>query len=168
MADRAELIEGCIMDLRRFALVLTRDRELADDLVQDTVERALSRWYLRRRDRPVRPWMFAILHNLYISGRRRHTRSLQIFDPDAEAIGTTGHGPESSLELKQVLAMLDALPEEQKIVIQLVGVEGFTYAEAANIMEIPLGTVMSRLSRGRERLRQITGAAPPGKLRSVK
>lgn len=168
MSDRAERIERCIPDLRRYALVLCRDADLADDLVQDTVERALSRWYLRRAENEVRPWLFAIQRNLFLNGRRRAARGLRIFDPDADADGAGAAGPEAALELRQVLATIDTLPEEQRSAIVLVSIEGFSYREAARIMDVPEGTVMSRLSRARARLRQLSGPADETRLRSVK
>lgn len=168
MADRAELIERCIPDLRRYALVLCGDVDQADDLVQDTVARALSRWYLRRSENEVRPWLFAIQRNLFLSDRRRASRALRVFDPDAEAADAGIASPEAALELRQVLAMVGALPEEQRSALVLVCVEGFSYREAARILDAPEGTVMSRLSRAREKLRRMTGAAAAQKIRSVK
>ena len=158
--ERAELIESSIMDLRRFALVLTRDAEAADDLVQDTIERVLARWHLRRPDRPIRPWLFAILRNLYLSDgrRRRRRRAVLIDDPDGEAAAHAAHPgsePELSLEAREALSLLAALPEEQRTALELVAVEGFSYRETAEIMGVPVGTVMSRLSRAREKLRAL-------------
>ncbi|RMF40448.1 MAG: sigma-70 family RNA polymerase sigma factor [Alphaproteobacteria bacterium] len=169
LTDRSREIEACIPDLRRYALVLCRDRDEADDLVQDTLERALSRWVLRRPGGALRPWLFAIQRNLFLNARRRDARSRRLFAPGGEFEGEAGAPPEAALELRQTLEMIDTLPETQKSALVLVAIEGFTYAETAAIMGVAEGTVMSRLSRARAHLRKL-GDAPSGgsRLRRVK
>jgi RNA polymerase sigma-70 factor (ECF subfamily) len=157
MPDRAALIEAHIPGLRRFARALLRgDRESADDLVQDCLERALSRWHLRRSEGDVRGWLYTILYNRFLSEqhrRRRHrVRSAMLEVTDADLSRVEG-GQDSALAHRDLLRALAALPEEQRSVLVLIGVEDLSYKEAARVLGVPTGTVMSRLSRGRERLR---------------
>ena len=156
MSDRTAEIESVIPPLRRFAVALTRDRDLADDLVQDALERALSRWALRRPGSPLRPWLFTILRNLFISGRRRAARDRALFDDRADGAAESDFAaaPEDAMALREAFALLDALPEEQREVVLLASVEGFTYDETARIVGAPVGTVMSRLARARRRMRE--------------
>lgn len=156
MSDRAALIEAQIPGLRRFACALLRgDRERADDLVQDTLERALSRWHLRRNEGNLRGWLYTILYNRFLSDQHRSRRRgpHDAFTEDAELPGIDG-GQDSALERRDLLRAFSVLPEEQRSVLLLIGVEDLTYEEAARVLGVPIGTVMSRLSRGRERLRQ--------------
>lgn len=157
MADPGPLLEPLIPALRRYAYALVRNRDLADDLVQDTLERALSRWYLRRADADVRAWLFTILRNLQIDAHRRSKRHGQAVAID-ERTATTAAGQDTGLEMRDMLAALDQLPEEQKSLLLLVGVEDLSYDEAARVMGVPMGTVMSRLSRARQRLRTLLQA----------
>jgi RNA polymerase sigma-70 factor, ECF subfamily len=143
--------------LRRYARALTGDRNSADDLVQDTLERALSRFHLWREGSDLRAWLFTIMHNIYVnqirSRIRRQHEALET-DPAAEAV----RAPEPDwLELRDLEAALARLPEEQRAVVLLVGLEQFTYEETARVLGVPTGTVMSRLSRARERLRLMLG-----------
>lgn len=166
--EQAEEIEAHVLALRRFALALTRNRETADDLVQDTIERALSRWRLRRRDRPLRPWLFAILRNLHVSQWRRARRSPITADDRIDEIAAVSDAVEARVELRQVLELLATLPEEQRMAILLVAVEGLSYTQAAEVMDVAVGTVMSRLARARAQLRQLAEAEPSARLRRVK
>ena len=156
MADdraRTQLLEEQIPALRRYAFALVRDHDAADDLVQDCLERALSRWYLRRAEGDLRAWLFTILRNLYINAYRarkrrgagRRSRSATMIAPEQE----------SGLQARDVLAAIDQLPEEQKSLLLLIGVEDLSYEQAARVLAIPIGTVMSRLSRARQRLRTL-------------
>ena len=152
MPDRAALIEAQIPGLRRFACALLRgDRERADDLVQDTLERALSRWHLRRAEGNVRGWLYTILYNRFLSDQHRSKRH-GLHDALTEDTGIDG-GQDAALEHRDLLRAFSALPEEQRSVLLLIGVEDLTYEEAARVLGVPIGTIMSRLSRGRERLR---------------
>lgn len=178
MPDRGALMEPLIPALRRYAWALCRDQHAADDLVQDCLERALSSWALRRPEGMLRSWLFAILHDGFISDRRRLARRgvhASLDDPGADL--PVPAAQDRALGLQDVLAALDALPDEQRSVLLLVGVEELSYDEAARVLDIPVGTVMSRLSRGRERLRRVMAgeqrgehspAANPMPLRRVK
>jgi RNA polymerase sigma-70 factor (ECF subfamily) len=156
MPNRAALIEAQIPGLRRFACALLRgDREGADDLVQDTLERALSHWHLRRSQGNLRGWLYTILYNRFLSDQHRVRRRgpHDALTEETELPGTDG-GQHSVLEHRDLLRAFAALPEEQRAVLLLVGVEDLSYQEAARVLGVPIGTVMSRLSRGRERLRR--------------
>jgi RNA polymerase sigma-70 factor, ECF subfamily len=155
MPDRAALIEAQIPGLRRFAFALLRgDRERADDLVQDTLERALSRWHLQRPAGNLRGWVYTILYNRFLSDqlrlkRRGHHDTLT----EATELPGVDGGQDSALQHRDLLRAFSALPEEQRSVLLLIGVEDLSYEGAARGLGVPVGTVMSRLSRGRERLR---------------
>jgi RNA polymerase sigma-70 factor (ECF subfamily) len=169
VSDIADLVEPHIPALRRYAWALLRDDHAADDLVQDCLERAVSRWHLRRRDGNLRAWLFAILHNLFVSGRRTLTRRGPHGSLDDMTMQPVAAGdPEQSAASRDVLDALAALPEEQRTVILLVAVEDLSYEEAARVIGVPIGTVMSRLSRGRERLRRLVEGERPAALRRVK
>ena len=157
MNDHDGLIAQQIPRLRRYARALTGDRSAADDLVQDTLERAVSRFHLWRHGSDLRAWLFTIMHNIFVNqarSRARHQHEALEADPNAEAL--RGRDPEW-LELRDLASALARVPDEQRAVLLLVGLEQFTYDEAARILDIPIGTVMSRLSRGRERLRLLLG-----------
>src|SRR5271167_4863401 len=155
-ADGA-LIETHIPGLRRFASALWRgDRERADDLVQDCLERALSRWHLRRAEGDVKGWLYTILYNRFLSDqhrrRRRGVHDALLEVAEAELPGVDG-GQDAALAHRDLLRAFAALPEEQRSVLVLIAVEDLSYEDAARVLGVPIGTVMSRLSRGRERLR---------------
>src|ERR1700732_5314234 len=153
MPDRTALIEAQIPGLRRFARALSRgDREAADDLVQDTLVRALSHWNLRRNQANLKGWLYTILYHRFLSNKDRirrrgpHTALTQ-----ENALPGIDGGQHSVLEHRDLVRAFAALPAEQRAVLLLVGVEDISYQEAANVLGVPIGTVMSRLSRGRER-----------------
>jgi RNA polymerase sigma-70 factor (ECF subfamily) len=151
--EKAIMLEQHIPALRRYAFAMVRQHDAADDLVQDCLERALSRWHLRQRDGNLKAWLFTILRNLFITNYRQKRRRGQHVPWDEVADPrTTGGSPEGTTAVKDILAALDTLPEDQKSVILLVGVEDMSYEDAARVLDLPIGTVMSRLSRGRERL----------------
>jgi RNA polymerase sigma-70 factor, ECF subfamily len=159
MPDQAALIEPHIPGLRRFACTLLRgDRHSADDLVQDCLERALSRWHLRRAEGNLRGWLYTILYNRFLSDqhrrRRRGVHDALLEVAEAELPGVEG-GQVSALAHRDLLRGFAALPEEQRSVLVLIAVEDLSYEEAARVLGVPVGTVMSRLSRGRERLRHL-------------
>ena len=169
MDEIAALLEPQIPGLRRYAWALLRDNEAADDLVQDTLERALSRWHLRRRDGDLRAWLFTIERNLFLSGLRQRSRRGPHVGPEALDNMASGEGgQDTAAGARDVLAGLDALPEEQRSVLLLVAVEDLSYAEAARVLDIPVGTVMSRLSRARERMRAFMETGRTAILRRVK
>ncbi|MBR0871972.1 RNA polymerase sigma factor [Bradyrhizobium tropiciagri] len=156
MSDMLRQIEPVIPALRRYARALVRNRAAADDLVQDCLERAVRHWQQRRDDGNPRPWLFAILHNLAVNQfRRAATRGKHVTIDEAgeHEIGQQA-AQEQKLIYQDVLGKLAKLPDEQRAVLLLIAVEDLSYAEAANVLNIPIGTVMSRLSRARERLQQ--------------
>jgi len=156
MSDMLVLIEPQIPALRRYARGLTRDRAAADDLVQDCLERAISRWHQRRQDSSTRAWLFSILHNLAMGELRRtqDARQLAIEDAEESSLARPGEQP-ARLEHRDLLRGLEQLSEAHRSVLLLVGVEDLSYAETAHVLEVPIGTVMSRLSRAREKLAQL-------------
>jgi RNA polymerase sigma factor (sigma-70 family) len=165
--DYARLLEEQIPALRRYAFALVRDHDAADDLVQDCLERALSRWYLRHPEGDLRAWLFTILRNLYINAYRTRKRRGVGATLD-EAQPSIGPEQEAGLQARDVLAALDQLPEEQKSLLLLIGVEDLSYEQAARVLAIPVGTVMSRLFRARQRLRTIIEDGRAPLLRRVK
>jgi RNA polymerase sigma-70 factor (ECF subfamily) len=139
--------------LRRYARALTGDAVRADDLVQDTLERALGKWALWRPGN-LRAWLFSIMHNLFVN----LARSPRVVDyPGDEALPElpTREHQGDALELRDLTRSLAKLPEEQREVLLLVSLEDLSYEDAAKVLGVPIGTVMSRLSRGRERLRAL-------------
>jgi RNA polymerase sigma-70 factor (ECF subfamily) len=166
MPDQAALIEPHIPGLRRFAYALLRgDREGADDLVQDCLERALSRWHLRHAEAGLRGWLYTILYNRFRSDQRRRARR-GVHNPLTEMVEATlpgvAGGQDSALEHRDLVRAFAALPEEQRAVLLLVAVEDLSYEEAARVLGVPTGTVMSRLSRARDRLRRRLDPEPRG------
>ena len=154
--------------LRRYARALVNKHEDADDLVQDTLERACAKADLWVGVADMRAWLFSIMHNLHVDGVRRpklHTVTLDDDTPEVPVAATQGE----RLAVLDLQAALDLLPMEQKEVLLLVTLEDMAYAEVALALGIPIGTVMSRLSRGRERLRGLmAGRAEPLRLKVVK
>lgn len=156
MRDILLHIEPLIPALRRYARALMQDSAAADELVQDCLERAISGWHRRRKDRDVRSWVFAILHNLAVNYLRQRQREARQHAGAAEGgLQTPQPEQQDRPQYRALLHALAELPEEQRSVILLVAVEDFSYAETAEVLAVPIGTVMSRLARGRERLRLI-------------
>ncbi len=158
--------------LRRFALWLTRDGGSADDLVQATVERALSRSGQQRDAEGLRAWLFTILYRLFLDSKRRerlHARWLSWFGRADAGSEPMGSDTESIVMAQTDLQAFARLSTEQRALLLLVSVEGLSYKEAAQALGIPIGTVMSRLSRARAALRELTeGNPPPPALRRLK
>ncbi len=154
MEDMMLLVEPLIPALRRYARALVRDRSAADDLVQDCLERTISHWHQRRAEGDPRSWIFTILHNLAINQLRQKTRRGRhvAIDDVEEATLSRPPSQEEGLHHQDLLRALDTLSEDQRSVLLLVSVEDLSYAEAARVLDIPVGTVMSRLSRAREKL----------------
>ena len=143
--------------LRRYALALLGDANRADDLVQDTLERALSRWRLWQplggQGTP-RAWLFAIMHNLFIN-QIKAGKAVE-FRPDDELPDLpTRPAQEDALGLRDLTRALASLPGDQREILLLIGLEELSYQEAAKVLGVPIGTVMSRLSRARVRLRGV-------------
>jgi len=159
VSDHEGLIPQHIPRLRRYARALTGDRNAADDLVQDTLERALSRLHLWRQGSDLRAWLFTIMHNIYVNQTRSRIRHPHEALDESAAEALHDREPDWA-ELRDIDDALSRLPGDQRAVLLLVGLEQFTYGEAAQVLEVPLGTVMSRLSRGRERLRLILAGDP--------
>ena len=168
MVDFLDELEACVPALRRYARALTRNIDHADDLVQDCLERAISRRGLFRPSGPMRPWLFTILVNLHRNARRTEQRHGKHLNADSLLDLGTPAPQHNHLALAELSRAIDALPLEQKETLLLVTLEGMAYAEAAAILDIPLGTLMSRLGRARAALRQATGETREPHLRSVK
>lgn len=162
-------IVDCIPHLRRYARGLMGDPMQADDLVQDTLERVWNRFDSWRESGSLRAWAFGIMHNLFLDHvRRRKSRQ------EDEADGTLPDLPDRAtqtdqLEVRDLERALSRLPDEYRSVLLLIAVEELSYKEAASVLGVPIGTVMSRLSRARERLRgELNGTVSPEKLHRVK
>ncbi|MDP2823477.1 MAG: sigma-70 family RNA polymerase sigma factor [Sulfuritalea sp.] len=140
--------------LRRYARALTGRVDAADDLVQETLQRALEKWRLWQRERDLRPWLFSIMHNLHVDGRRRDRR-IDFCDDDELPVPVQRASQQDALELRDLERALALLPPDQREVLLLVGLEELSYAEVARALKIPQGTVMSRLSRARVRLKAL-------------
>ncbi|GAA3854567.1 sigma-70 family RNA polymerase sigma factor [[Pseudomonas] carboxydohydrogena] len=175
MNDMVHLIEPLIPALRRYARALVRDRSIADDLVQDCLERAVSRWHQRRLDGDPKTWMFSILHNLAVSRFRQQKRTppeIAIEHASERDISREAH-QEGIIEVQDMLRCVGLLPEEHRSVLLLTAVEDLTYAQTADVLGLPVGTVMSRLSRARDSLIELMDGAsaeqsPKPYLRRVK
>lgn len=139
--------------LRRYARALTGDRDRADDLVQDTLERALGRWRLWRGGN-TRSWLLTIMHNIFVNQVRAPHAVDFMPDEELPLIPVRDHLADA-LAVRDLDRQLAALPPEQRAVLLLVGLEELSYGEAARVLGIPAGTVMSRLARARARLREL-------------
>src|SRR5690606_38720084 len=139
--------------LRRYARALTGDAWAADDLVQDTLERACRKWRLWRNDSDLRAWLFTLMHNLYLN-QRRGLVAVQAIDSEALANlpGADGVAGDTTIDLDRCL---QRLPAEQRAMLLLVTLEDMAYADVARVLDTPVGTVMSRLSRARSRIREL-------------
>lgn len=146
-----------IIALHRYARALLGNRSEAEDLVQECLARALSRAHLWRPGSDLRAWLFTILHNIYINNlRNRHALAVAERLPlsRAERGMTTPPFQDIWLELRDLDQALRRISDDQRQVLLLVGMEGLSYEEAARIVDVPVGTVMSRVARGREALRR--------------
>jgi RNA polymerase sigma-70 factor (ECF subfamily) len=138
--------------LRRFAHTITRDPHDADDLVQISIERALLRFGQWRPESRFESWMFGIIRNAWIDEIRSRKRRDRVFLPEESGENVSDATSESPANLLALQEALASLPEEQRMAIALVLIEGLSYKEAADVLEVPIGTVTSRLARGREAL----------------
>jgi RNA polymerase sigma-70 factor (ECF subfamily) len=169
MAKGREMIIAEIPHLRRYARALLRDPVEADDLVQSCLERALGRFHLWRPGSNLRPWLFTIMHNLFINAQRQKGRSPAQVPFDELARPPAQAAPqEGAMAARLIAQALQQLTEDQRAAILLVGLEELSYAEAARVLGVPQGTLMSRLHRGRERLRAIMSEEPVAAIRRVK
>jgi RNA polymerase sigma-70 factor (ECF subfamily) len=159
MPDSHDQLLACIPRLRRYARALVGDRAGADDLVQDTVERGWARLASWQRGTNMRAWLFGIMHNLRIDQARRSTPPIAPLD-EAASIPAAHCQASTGLELRDMEAALRQLPDEQREILLLVVLEEMSYGDVAQALGIPIGTVMSRLSRAREKLRAIMEGRP--------
>ena len=158
MSEFNGLVEREIPRLRRYARALTRSADRADDLVQETLLRAISKSHLWQTGTDIRAWLFTIMHNHYVNMVRRAMRdeaTVDIEQMSSSLVAVTD--PTASSQLRELEQSLARLPGEQREVILLVGLEGMSYETAAKILSVPVGTVRSRLSRGRDALRRLMG-----------
>lgn len=153
--------------LRRYARALTRDAAAAEDLVQETLLVAHERRAGLDPARSIRGWLFAVLHNRFIDGTRRAKVEADRLSTIAASATAQPASPELHAYLRQIAERFDALPEAQRAVLHLIAVEGLTYRQAADSLDIPVGTVMSRLSRARATLREDAKAPGRSRLRIV-
>lgn len=148
-----------IPSLRRYARALTGDAWAADDLVQDTLERACNKWQLWIVGSDLRAWLFTIMHNVFASQvRRAPPRAMVDIDEVAQQLPDADGSRDRAIDLQRCLMLL---PEEQRAVLLLVALEDLSYAQLSRVLNIPLGTVMSRLARARVRLQDLMEGAPP-------
>lgn len=155
MDGKKAAILGEIPRLRRYARALLRDRDAADDLVQDCLERALSRLDNWQTGESPRRWLFTIMHHLFIDQVRKVDRrgeaAMLSLDTD-EALSAPAEQLDT-VASREIVNALHAISPERRAALVMVAIEGFSYAEAANMLGVPAGTLMSRISRGREELR---------------
>ena len=152
MNEFGRLLEQEIPRLRRYAFALTRNMSRADDLVQDTLVRAIAKQRCWQWDTNLRAWLFTLMHNQNVNGARRSAREgMAVEFDDKWPFPTAATDPAAGLSLRD----LARIPEERRQVILLIGLEDISYKEAATILDVPIGTIRSRLSRGREALRTL-------------
>jgi RNA polymerase sigma-70 factor (ECF subfamily) len=154
----SHLIVGQIPGLRRYARALTGGKkENADDLVQDTLERAYVKWHLFKLGTDLRPWLFSIMHNVFVNEVRLLKHRVTMSSIDDERMKGMPATQLEHVQVRETLTAVGRLAPELREVLILVTIETFSYAETAKVLDIPLGTVMSRLSRARNQLRVLTG-----------
>jgi RNA polymerase sigma-70 factor, ECF subfamily len=162
MGDFGKELEEEIPRLRRYARSLVRDAARADDLVQDSLLRAIRKRHLFQPGTNLRAWLFTLLHNQYVNDVRRAVREgIGIPVEDVESLLTVPATQGAGLQLRDFDRAMARLPEEQRQTLLLSGLEEFSYEDVALILDIPVGTVKSRLSRGREALRYMLEREQP-------
>jgi RNA polymerase sigma-70 factor (ECF subfamily) len=165
--DEAKRLVELIPRLRRYARALVGERSSADDLVQDTLERAWAKLHLYRRGTDLRAWLFTVMHNVHVN-RVRATRVNDPLEEEMPELAQRGTQPDALL-VRDLDRAIARLPADQRAVLLLVTLEEMSYEEVARTLGIPIGTVMSRLSRAREKLRaMMLGQGPSTKLKLVK
>jgi RNA polymerase sigma-70 factor (ECF subfamily) len=164
--DEAQRLIELIPRLRRYARALVGERSGADDLVQDTLERAWAKLHLYRRGTDLRAWLFTVMHNVHVN----RVRATRLVDPlQDEMPELTQRAQTDALELRDLDRAIARLPADLRAVLLLVTLEEMSYDEVARTLGIPIGTVMSRLSRAREKLRaMMLGPTPAARLKVVK
>jgi RNA polymerase sigma-70 factor (ECF subfamily) len=161
MNNFGRLLEREIPRLRRYARALTRDVSRADDLVQDTLVRAIARQHHWQCGTDLHAWLFTIMHNQNVNGVRRSLREgIAVEFDDKWPFPTAATDPTGRLSLRDLERALARISEEQRRVILLIGLEGTSYEEAATILDVPVGTIRSRVFRGRESLRKLMDRRP--------
>jgi RNA polymerase sigma-70 factor, ECF subfamily len=155
MADFADQLAQHIPRLRRYARALAHDAAWADDLVQDTLERALQRRWQFRFDRNLASWLFTILYRIFLNEVARRGRQA----PDDRDVPEPAETPDFPMQIDMQRALARLTPEHRAVIV-LIGLEQLSYGEAAAVLDIPIGTVMSRLSRAREQLRGFLTGGP--------
>lgn len=149
-------IEDFIPQLRRYALALCHNAVAADDLVQESVTRALTKSHLFKKGTNLRAWLFTIMHNVNISNARRNKHIGMPIDPDiAAATLSTQPNQEGPLTLKALEKAMQIIPDTQRVAVIMAGVEGMSYEEISERLDVPVGTIKSRVSRGRDALRRV-------------
>lgn len=161
-------LESAMPDLWRYAWSLTRDRDAADDLVQDCVERALRKRLLWIPGRPLKPWLTKMLLNLFRDRWRRDSRAPMVELDQIADLAAHGSTAEERLEIKAIWKSLEKVPQDQREALLAVVIAGLSYKEAAAALGIPQGTLMSRISRARSKLKTEMDASAVTKIRSVK
>jgi RNA polymerase sigma factor (sigma-70 family) len=159
-----------ITSLRRYAYVLCRNRTDADDLVQETLTKAIAGAHTYRAGGDLRAWLFGILHNTFLSHRRQYAqraRAATFLNAPTEEPSAPSR-QEKQLEAHQTLRMLSRLTPDQQSALILIAVEGLSYEEAASVLGVPVGTLMSRLARGREHLRGLVSDERTNRLKAVR
>jgi RNA polymerase sigma-70 factor, ECF subfamily len=163
----AQQIVALIPRLRRYARALVGERARADDLVQDTLERAWAKLHLFRAGTDLRAWLFTVMHNVHVNQIRAARETVELDETVLEVASGDAQG--DRLDVRDLERALQRLPAEQRQVLLLVALEDMSYDEAARALGVPIGTVMSRLSRARERLRALMHGLPQAaKLQIVK
>ena len=165
--NEAQRLVELIPRLRRYARALVGDRATADDLVQDTLERAWAKLHLYRRGTDLRAWLFTVMHNVHVNRVRASRVTDTLEDEMPELAQRPAQG--DALLVRDLDRAITRLPDEQRAVLLLVTLEEMSYEQVARTLGIPIGTVMSRLSRAREKLRAMMLGQPSiAKLKVVK
>ncbi|HYM43314.1 MAG TPA: sigma-70 family RNA polymerase sigma factor [Steroidobacteraceae bacterium] len=157
MEELREELVALLPRLRRFARALARNAHDADDLVQLALERSLAHAAQRRPEMQLAGWVFGILRNAWVDEQRARGRRARLFAPEesgGQVADVAGSAPAERLAVQEAL---ERLPEEQRLVVALVLIEGLSYKEAAHVLQVPIGTVTSRLARARETLQSLLG-----------
>jgi RNA polymerase sigma factor (sigma-70 family) len=164
--NEAQRLVDLIPRLRRYARALVSDRASADDLVQDTLERAWAKLHLYRRGTDLRAWLFTVMHNVHVNKVRSARATDPLDDEMPELAQRAAQG--DALVVRDLDRAIARLPDEQRAVLLLVTLEEMSYDQVARALGIPIGTVMSRLSRAREKLRAMMLGQAATKLKVVK
>ena len=157
MSDFSRMVEAEIPRLRRYARALTRDISRSDDLVQSCLTRAVAKQHLWQPGTDLRAWLFTILHHEHVNDVRRAAREVVTVSVEEAPTLTTQPNAYDVLRLRDLRVAMDKLSIEPREAILLVGLEGLSYEEAAKVLNVPIGTIRSRLSRGRDQLRKLMG-----------